>query len=92
MGSNVSFAKTKHSTSTSTKKSKAKNSKGSKLSKKLTSKKDHKKKQSKNKSRIKGKKKSKGPDLKALTTQSPDSEFAETPTNGINSIENKTEL
>ncbi|NOT80573.1 MAG: hypothetical protein HOP07_16420 [Bacteriovoracaceae bacterium] len=42
----------------------------------------------------KGKKyrKSGGPDLRALTTQSPLSEFTETPDNGVNSIETKSDL
>lgn len=36
--------------------------------------------------------KSGGPDLKALTTQSLNSEFSEIPDNGINSIETKSDL
>ncbi len=65
--------------------------KNSKTKTKSNSKKD-KKSQSKNKSKSKRHRKSGGPDLKALTTGSPSTEFAETPANGVNSIETKSDL
>lgn len=66
----------------------------SKISKTKKAQKSKKSKKKNKKTLKKGKKyrKSGGPDLRALTTQSPLSEFSETPDNGVNSIETKSDL
>lgn len=74
--------------------SKSKAAKDKKSIKSKKNKKNNKKSKKNKKSLKKGKKyrKSGGPDLRALTTQSPYSEFSETPDNGVNSIETKSDL
>lgn len=42
--------------------------------------------------RYKKKRSGNGPDLRALTTEKSDTEYTETPDNGVNSVETKTEL
>ncbi len=79
------FAKSKKSESKSSLKS-------SKSKKTKSHNKKSKKGLSKNKAKSKHHKKSKGPDLKALTTGSPSSEFAESPSSTGNPSETKTEL